>query len=414
MSLFWFDPERGKTASYEFLVERLNNKTSISKYIYKSNPYDVFESVIYSLCLDEPVTLLDSNFSSSELKKIGISKSEIQGTKDLSLQGELSDYSEIRRRLNHLKKWNLELYTSGTTGIPKPVKHNFENLTRSVRTGEKYGNNRWGLTYNPTHFAGLQVFFQALVNKNSIYYLFESSPKEILQTVQSKKITNLSFTPTFFKQLAADLNGPYESVQRMTFGGEKFDNSLLNLVEKHFPNAKVNNIYASTEAGSLFASQGEYFIIPERFKQLVRVSPDNELLIHRKLLGSSEAIQMQDEWYRTGDIVELVDDNKLKFKSRESELINIGGYNVNPSEVEEVIFDLPFVKDIAVKPRANSVLGNILAAEVVLKEEKTKKDYEKEILDYCREKLQEWKVPRIIKFVDELDLTRSGKKKRES
>lgn len=413
MTLFWSDPERDLKITYEELLGDLNKIEKLPQYVYEDDPYRIFKILICSLCLDQPITLLDGDFSVNELKKMGITKSELTKENQFPSDLMLSDFNDIIARIKRLNDWRLQLFTSGTTGIPKPVEHNFDTLTRSVRTGGNYADNRWGLTYNATHFAGLQVFFQAFLNKNSIFYLFESSPKDIIEIIQSKQITNLSFTPTFFKQLIPYLVGVYESVKRVTYGGEKFDDSLLHQVKTHFPNAKVNNVYASTEAGSLFASQGEYFVIPERIKGLIKISSDNKLLIHKKLLGKSEAIKTEDNWYNTGDIVELINSNKLKFKSRESELVNIGGYNVNPSEVEELLFKLSFVKDVVIKARDNSVLGNILVAEVVLKKNEDKKHYEKKILDYSRQNLQEWKVPRIIKFVDTLELTRTGKKKRE-
>lgn len=91
-------------------------------------------------------------------------------------------------------------------------------------------------------------------------------------------------------------------------------------------------------------------------------------------------------------------------------MINVGGYKVNPSEVEEVICSIPEVKDAYVFAKANRLLGNVICCEVIT----LSKDLsEKTIRDVLTTKLQEYKIPRIIKFVDSISTTRTGKKERK-
>ena len=67
----------------------------------------------------------------------------------------------------------LIMFTSGTTGVPKSIEHSMESLTRNIKIDTKFLNNVWGFAYNPTHMAGIQVFFQAFFNKNTIVKIFE-------------------------------------------------------------------------------------------------------------------------------------------------------------------------------------------------------------------------------------------------
>ena len=76
-------------------------------------------------------------------------------------------------------------------------------------------------------------------------------------------------------------------MRRVTLGGEKSDRQLYDSIGCIFPNAKINNVYASTEAGSLFGARGDAFRIPPELKDKFKVV-DGELLIHRSLLGYSE------------------------------------------------------------------------------------------------------------------------------
>ena len=201
------------------------------------------------------------------------------------------------------------------------------------------------------------------------------------------------------------------SVVRVTLGGEKSDKHLYDAIKNIFPNAKINNVYASTEAGSLFAAKGDCFQIPFTIKDKFKVL-DDELLIHKSLLGVSDSFKFSDDFYHSGDLIEWVDkqNGMFRFKSRKNELINVGGYKVNPGEVEAAILDINGIKQALVYGKANSILGNVLCADVVLVPES--KQTELEIKKALAEKLQDFKVPRRIKFVKEISLTRTGKMKR--
>ena len=100
----------------------------------------------------------------------------------------------------------------------------------------------------------------------------------------------------------------------------------------------------------------------------------------------------------------------FKFKSRKNELINVGGYKVNPQEVEEVINSIQGVRQSLVYGKANAILGNVLCAELQLDEgaQLTELDVRQQL----QSRLQDFKIPRRIKFVEAFSLTRTGKLKR--
>lgn len=111
----------------------------------------------------------------------------------------------------------------------------------------------------------------------------------------------------------------------MTLGGEKSDKKLYDSIEKIFPNAKINNVYASTEAGTLFAAKGDCFQIPVAICDKFLIQ-EEELLIHKSLLGQSESFKFDGDYYHSGDLIEWVDETTglFRFKSRKNELINVG------------------------------------------------------------------------------------------
>ena len=310
----------------------------------------------------------------------------------------------------HDSRSEITIFTSGTTGQPKKVIHSVMTLTRTVRIAERYKDKIWAFAYNPTHMAGLQVFFQALSNCNTLINVFNASRTDIYNAIKEWRITHISATPTFYR-LLLPVESSYVSVERVTLGGEKSDNHLYLSIKQIFPSAKINNIYASTEAGSLFAAKGEYFHLSIDLCDRVKVV-DDELLLHKSLLGKSDDFSFSDGYYHTGDIIEWINQEErlFKFKSRKNELINVGGYKVNPGEVENVILRMNGIQQALVYGKTNSVLGNILCAEIKI--EPNVNLTELEIRQYLSGMLQDFKIPRKIKFVESFSMTRSGKLKR--
>ncbi len=174
-----------------------------------------------------------------------------------------------------------------------------------------------------------------------------------------------------------------------------------------FIKAKITNIYASTELGSVLASNDDVFYINEENRKLVKVESQS-LFIHRTLAASFDWIE-NDDWYDTGDLIEWVDFEKQSFRfvSRKSEMINTGGYKVNPGEIEDFLLKIGGITSAYVYSKSNAVLGNIVVADIVKSENCTLSEIE--IKKVLSDNLQSFKVPRIIKFVDSIKLTRTGK-----
>lgn len=392
--------------SYDDLLLTINHTEFYKPASTFLSLFDLFKNLLVGLLHNQPVILLDKDLSREEFRSLGV---------ELSLYDSLplvpARWESVGTLIETLKRSKsvLTIFTSGTTGQPKKIEHSVPTFLRSVRIKENC-SDIWGYAYNPTHMAGLQVFFQAFMNRCMIVNLFNLQKAAVYNLIDQYQISHISATPTFYKLLIPG-DKQYPSVVRITLGGEKSTPFLHDSILKIFPFVKINNIYASTEAGSLFVSKGEYFLIPSDIAHLVDFS-ENELLLHKSLLGDSDTLKLDGDFYHTGDIVEWADaDRKLfRFASRKNELLNVGGYKVNPLEVEECIVQIEEVRNAIVFGKSNSVLGTILCCEIELDENRDLT--EKEIRQYLSDKLQYYKIPRFIKFVKELELTRTGKIKR--
>jgi acyl-coenzyme A synthetase/AMP-(fatty) acid ligase len=408
MHLMWLDDKRKQKITYSDLIKDLNNTTTFHEYIYELNPYSVYKKIIHAMLLGESVTLLDSTFSETEIISLGIDLDvmmDSRSTKQLDIKSHKQLMTDIK------PNFSLSLFTSGTTGAPKIITHSLDTLIRNVRTDERFNDNVWAFAYNPTHIAGLQVFYQAFYNKNPMLYMFEESTDNIERLFAEYKITHISATPTFYRTKILPFKGPVNTVQRVTFGGEKIDSIAEERLKSIFPYAQYRNIYASTEAGSLFTTSGEFFTISQRHESVVKILND-ELFIHESLLGKSEHLELVDGWYRTGDIVKQESPYRFKFISRKTETINIGGYKVSPYEIEEAILLTNLVQNVRVLSKKSRVIGNILIAEIEKKSDVAEIELETKIRDELSTRLQKWKIPRIYRFVDKIKETRTGKKMR--
>jgi acyl-coenzyme A synthetase/AMP-(fatty) acid ligase len=402
--MFYINENNSEYFTYKDLLDYLNESGSIISNPYKTSTLDLFKNIIKALIHNKDLVLLDNDFTDAEIIAL-LGEKYIENV--YSVHGLGFDNFKSFLRLIIESKSKIIIYTSGTTGLPKKVVHTIGSLTREVKTGSNFESSIWGLAFNPTHMAGLQVFFQAIFNNNSIVDLFNIETKTVYESILKHKISHISATPTFYRLLnSKDIF--FNDVKSVTLGGEKSEDNLYGIVKRMFPFAKVKNIYASTEAGSLLCSEGEFFYIPERLKDKI-VIKENVLYINESLLGKMSDLLIDKGWYCSGDIIEWKHDsvNYFKFIGKSNEMINVGGYKVNPHEVETELRSIDGIDNAFVFGKANSVLGNLICAEIVL--EKGIEIEETKIKDILKNKLQQFKIPRKIFFVDKLNLNRTGK-----
>ena len=393
--------------TYEHLLDSII-ATDVYYDNYKpSSLFDYFANLIKALVNNIDITLIDFDATLTNIADIDECHINTRYTINIVHINSLADL--LKRVYSSNSK--LTIYTSGTTGQPKKITHRITSLIRDIKISEKHSNDIWAYAYNPTHMAGLQVFFQAFLNMNQIVNVFGFDRSFICDKLNTYKITHISATPTFYR-LLLPFESPFNNVKKVTLGGEKSNMQLYNLLYKLFPNSKITNVYASTEAGTLLASKGELFQIPFAKRDLFKIC-DGELIIHHSLIGESNTLNLIDGYYYSGDIIEWVNKDELLFKfiSRKNELINIGGYKVNPNEVENIISEIKGVVQVLVYSKTNSILGNILCADIKVEDSLSLSEID--IRKYLSLKIQDFKIPRRIRFVSNLQLTKTGKIKRK-
>lgn len=380
--------------TYADILNHISAQTSVDKNYQAESYKDFILSVVTGLVHNIDITLVDyrNQHQNSHSNSVKIPQLSIYSFDDLIKRVSLS-------------KSNIGIYSSGTTAEPKLIMQSVQRLMKSVRISDDYNHSRWGFTYNPSHSAGIQVFLQAICNQATLFDLYKCSRSEILETLKEEKITHLSATPTFYRMLAP-YNFDLPDLKSVTFNGEKSTLELIESVKSRCSNARIRNIYGSTESGPLMSSVTTTFKVPERLIENIKIE-NEELMIKGHLI--SKSVNNLD-WYPTGDLVKIVNQDPLtiEFISRKTSILNVGGQNVNPQEVEETLIKHPSVKDARVYGRPNKMIGNLIVAEVQVLNNETIK--EKELINWCKEKLASYKVPRMIKLVDKIEVGRTGKK----
>ena len=117
--------------------------------------------------------------------------------------------------------------------------------------------------------------------------------------------------------------------------------------------------------------------------------------------------RFHDGWFNTGDVVQIDEDGYIKIVDRATDIIIVSGFNVYPQEVEAVLCAHPAVHSAVAVGEKNSVAGELVKAFIILNEGHTVTP--KELMEFCKERLSHYKVPRKIGFVTEYPLSPAGK-----
>ena len=314
--------------------------------------------------------------------------------------------------------------TSGTTNTPKLVSHQFSSLTRTVKKdiqqGEKYV---WGMVFDIYRFSGLQVLLQSLLSGSTLVLPdADSDMDKIVDVFRRNNCNTLSATPSFWRKLLMSKSSNGLNLKNITLGGEISDNNILNVLKTKFPNSSVRHIYASTEVGVGFSVNDGKAGFPRKFlvdgvngielkvddNSILWLKPDKKA--QRYLNG--EQMFDKEGFINTGDLVEI-NGERIYFLGRESGAINVGGNKVHPEQVEETLLQSGLISSAYVYSMNNPIMGSLVCANIVANENGILCDNLKShVIKFCRERLEGFKVPALLKVVEDLEINNSGKLKR--
>ena len=371
------------------------------------------------------------------------------GTRQAELES-LSVYPKLKSFTNVVDSGNLSyqgpelqdddtaiiLYTSGTTGKPKGAMLTHQNLFSNAKdVGEylKMNSEDRVITALPVfHVFCLTVALNApLLIGATLLIVPRFSPKEIFHISKQYEATVFAGVPTMYNFLFQYPEGNPEDLKTLRLcisGGSALPVALLKNFERKF-NVLISEGYGLSEAspvtcfnpldrprkpGSIGTSilHVENKVVNELGDE-VPIGEVGELIVrgpnvmkgYYKMPEESQAA-LREGWLYTGDLARVDEEGYFYIVDRKKDLILVGGYNVYPREVEEVIYNHPDVVEVAVFGVPDPNQGEAVVSYVVSKNPKLTGD---QLLAYCKEHLAKYKIPSLIEFIDELPKNTTGK-----
>ena len=333
------------------------------------------------------------------------------------------------------------LYTGGTTGVPKAVMSTHSNLVANV-----YQTLEWVVDRSPDDvFIGVLPYFHSfgmttsmnapIANGSTIVLIPDPRDiKRILESIQKYRATIFCGVPTMY---AAILNHPdlkkydLSSVKACISGAAPLPVEIKKrfeeitggkLVEGYglsetSPVTHANPIYGVNKEGSIGVPFPDtYAVVIDDEGKILPSGEVGELAIkgpqvmkgYYKMEEETKKVLING-WLLTGDMAKMDEDGYFYIVDRKKDMIIAGGYNIYPREVEEVLYEHPAVVEAAVVGVPDPYRGETVKAYIVLKPEYRGKVTEQEIIQFCKERLAAYKVPKLVEFRDELPKSAVGK-----
>jgi long-chain acyl-CoA synthetase len=329
------------------------------------------------------------------------------------------------------------LYTSGTTGTPKGAELTHANLSKNAEVASEL----FGYDEGDVIFGGLPLFHSfgqtcalncGVLRGGTITLLPRFEPGKALEIIQRDKVTVMLGVPTMYQAMLhcpdADQydtstlklcgsGGAAMPVEVMKAFEEKFQAKILEGygLSETSPVASFNHPDKERKPGSIGTPiEGVEMKLVDEEGNDVAQGDVGEIVIkgHNVMKGywnkpDATADAIKDGWFHSGDMGQVDEDGYFFIVDRKKDMIIRGGYNVYPREIEEVLYEHPAVREVAVLGVPHEELGEEVAAVVALKEGESAS--EEDLREHAKEAVAAYKYPRKIWFVDELPKGPTGK-----
>ena len=346
----------------------------------------------------------------------------------------------------------LMYFTSGTTGEPKMVAHDFTYPLGHISTGCFWHNLHEGslhLTIADTGWAKAawgKLYGQWLAGANIFVYDHEKfTPADSLRKIGQYRITSLCAPPTIYRFLIREDLSKYDlsSLEYCTTAGEALNGAVYDTF-KRLTGVRLMEGFGQTETtltlatfpwmepkpGSMGVPNPQYdidLLTPdgrsaedgEQGQIVIRTDRGKPLGLFKEYYLNDG--MMHEVWhdgvYYTGDVAWRDEDGYFWFVGRADDVIKSSGYRIGPFEVESALMTHPAVVECAITGVPDEIRGQVVKATIILGDKyrpRAGEELIRELQDHVKQITAPYKYPRIIEFVDELPKTISGKIRRKA
>ncbi len=326
---------------------------------------------------------------------------------------------------------SLIMFTSGATGQPKGVMHSLNNLLNSADNSQELlkqtSDDRWLASLPFYHIGGLSIIIRAFRYGSPLIIPGSLKNDDLVKAFNNLKPSFASLVSTQLKRMLESGWQPSEELKNILLGGGFADEELIK--EASAAGCPVSNVYGSTETSAFVTAidpaninnkplsagkalgGNKVFIVDDQLNK-EKAGRRGEILIQSTALfhgyykdEKETGKKLTAKGYLTGDVGYTDHEGDLFVEARRTDLIITGGENVNPLEVEAALKNMPGIGDSCVFAMPDKEWGQIVAAAVVLKMDVTIK----EIVEYLKEKIAGYKIPKRFFPVESIPRSPLGK-----
>ena len=313
-----------------------------------------------------------------------------------------------------LKGSGLVLFSSGTTGQPKGMLHNFEALLHAYQN-LKARRDRSLLLLLIDHIGGLDSAFRCLLSGSTLIVPAARTPDAAGLAIARYRVNVLPASPTFLNlMLLSRLHEKYDlnSLEIIAYGAEPMPAPVLQRLAEIFPRAQLQQKFGTSETGAIriknAGNNSAFFRIADADARWKIIEDELWLKTPARIIGyiSNDNNSLEsDGWYRTGDLVECDERGNLRIIGRINETINVGGQKVHPHEVVQVLQSIPDIQAVHVYGEDDPITGSRICAKIISSSSRDPLAWKRIVRSHCRSRLAPWKIPSRIVIGRELNVT---------
>jgi acetyl-CoA synthetase len=385
-----------------------------------------------------------------KLKKISVGSNFPKGWRNFTENVE--KYSNDFKRPTGLESTKNEdimilYFSSGTSGQPKMVKHDFKYPLAHIITSKYWHNGiENGLHHTSADTGWMKavwggLYGQWIIGTGVFIYDYDRfDALNLVEKIEKYKVNTFCAPPTIYRFLIKEDLSKYDfsNLKYLTTAGEPLNPEVFNKVYDIFGLklmegfgqtetviSVANFIWMDPKPGSMGKPAPCFNVeLLDNKNNIVDVGDEGEISIntlnmppglfkgyYRDKEKTKEA--WYDNYYHSGDTAWKDEDGYLWFVGRNDDIIKSSGYRIGPFEVESALISHPSVLECAITGHPDPIRGQIIKATIVLtKEYKPSEELKKELQNHVKKETAPYKYPRIIEFVNELPKTISGKIRR--
>jgi benzoate-CoA ligase len=359
---------------------------------------------------------------------------------DSALAAQEDELDAVATHADDMAFW---LYTSGSTGKPKGVVHRHQDMEV---TCESFGRHVLALSAEDRTFSTTKLYHSYGLGNSLSYPLHfgataillggQPTPERLLSTLRELRPSVYFSVPALYRQLAADraADGAFDSVRLCISAAEPLPAAIFEQWQQRFGLEIVDGI-GSTEMFTAYCSNVPGEVVPGTTGRPVpgyeiRLTDEAGEVLEgataegtMEVRGGSRAAyywhrheqtmrSMRGEWLVTGDRFRRREDGAYVYVGRADDMLKVGGLWVSPLDIERVLLEHPGVEQVGVVGVTVNDYNRIAAAVKAAPGVGADAQLEDALRQWCRERMREYEYPHVIRFVEELPQTLTGKPRR--